>query len=284
MNKKEKIETYSKEAVDRVKRILESSTGSPYYYRIDVDGLKVVDRTSDLTKFDSYELFISDADELTIYIYASQVTPNYLLKRIFTMKENTQQVQQPLNGMELEGIIATKVNERVSHERERWDSAQLQKNFDETKAKLAEAESYIENLEGQLESYKSKKLHLGDINLGELASVVVEGMIRRNPKMLAQLPGGDALAGIIVKDNEEREQNLIGAEQGEATFKKKGSALTEEEQRYIRVIRQMEESFDEKELADVMNIIQHLANNTPDIVTVSELLEITKPKKENEKV
>ncbi len=289
MTKKEKIETYSKEAVDSVKKILEGGgTATPYYYKTVIDGLKVIDRTSDLSKFDSYELFLSGADELAIFIYASQTTPNYLLKRTFKMQNEKPQQQQALNGMELEGIINTKVNERVSLERERWDGDLTKKELETTKQKLAEAETYIDTLETQVAHFKTKKLHLGDINLGELASVVVEGMIRRNPQMLAKIPGGHSLAGIIEQDNKEREEKLLEEPQGEASFSKKDTAktLSEDEQRYVGVIRQMEESFDQEELEKVMCIIQHLASNTSEINTVSELLEIpAKPKtKENEKI
>lgn len=291
MNKKEKIEAYDKEAVNAVKKILEGgvTSSSPYFYKIQIDGLKVVDRTSDLSKFDSYELFLSGADELTIFIYSSQNTPNYLLKRTFKM-HNTPQQSQALNGMELEGIINNKVNERVSLERERWDGDLTRKELESTKQKLSEAEGYIEKLETQVSHFKSKKLHLGDINLGELASVVVEGMIRRNPQMLSKLPGGNALAGIIEHDNQEKEERGESIEEnhGEAFFKKKtaNASLTEEEQRYVNVIRQMEESFDQEELEKVMCIIQHLASKTSEIDTVAELLEIPNKTKEqqNEKV
>jgi hypothetical protein len=289
MNKKEKIETYDKEAVEAVKKILEggANSGSPYYYKIQIDGLKVVDRTSDLSKFDSYELFLNGAEELVLYIYASQNTPNYLLKRTFQMQTEKTQQPQALNGMELEGIITTKVNERVSIERERWDGDLIKKDLDATKLKLSEAETYIDLLETQIGHFKSKKLHLGDINLGELASVVVEGMIRRNPQMLSKLPGGNALAGVIEMDNKEREEQVYTEENhGEATFKKKTSSLTEDEQRYVKVIQQMEESFDQEELEKVMGIIQRFASNTSEIDTVAELLDlpIKKTEQQNAKV
>jgi|SRR6185437_372922 len=285
MNKKEKIEIYSKEAVSAVKKILEGgSTSTPYYYKMVIDGLKVVDRTSDISKFDNYELFLPGADELAIFIYASQTTPNYLLKRTFKMQSEKTQQQQALNGMELEGIINTKVNERVSLERERWDGDLTKKELEATKQKLSEAETYIDTLETQVAHFKTKKLHLGDINLGELASVVVEGMIRRNPQMLAKIPGGHSLAGIIEQDNKEREEKLLDEPQGEVSFTKKDTSLSDDEKRYIGALRELEESFDQEEFAVVMKIVQHLTRNTDDVIKVAEFLKLTAKPKENEKV
>jgi hypothetical protein len=285
MNKKEKIETYSKEAVSAVKKILEGGgTATPYYYKTVIDGLKVIDRTSDISKFDSYELFLPGADELAIFIYASQTTPNYLLKRTFKMQNEKPQQQQALNGMELEGIINTKVNERVSLERERWDGDLTKKELETTKQKLAEAETYIDTLETQVAHFKTKKLHLGDINLGELASVVVEGMIRRNPQMLAKIPGGHSLAGIIEQDNKEKEEKLLDEPQGEASFTKKDTSLSEDDKRYLGALRELEESFDQEEFAVVMKIVQHLTRNTDDVIKVAEFLKLTAKPNENEKV
>jgi hypothetical protein len=282
MNKKEKIETYSKEAVGSVKKILEGGgTATPYYYKIVIDGLKVLDRTSDLSKFDSYELFLPGADELAIFIYASQNTPNYLLKRTFKMHNEIQQQSQPLNGTEVEAIV----HKAIVLDRERRDGELTKKELEEKTQKLAEAEAYIETLETQLGHYKSKKLHLGDINLGELASVVVEGMIRRNPQMIAKIPGGHSLAGIIEQDNKEKEQKLLDEPQGEASFTKKdANPLNESEQRYIGALRELEESFDQEEIELVMKIIQHLTRHTNEVNKVAEFLKLTTKPNENEKV
>jgi hypothetical protein len=59
------------------------------------------------------------------------------------------------------------------------------------------------------------------VNVGEFASIVLEGFVRRNPQMLAMLPGGEALAGVIEQDNEEREKALTEkTPELEVSFKK----------------------------------------------------------------
>lgn len=278
-------ELYDPAKIDRLKKLLEmqASKGQARFFEIYVDSLKVVPRTSDVAEFDSFEEFVTeDTQKVRILLYSTSPTSPRNDQFIFTLKETPvmQMSSGTLNGFDIDA----KIKESVSIERERWDTEQLKKELDGTKGKLTEAEEYIETLESELERYRSKKLHLGDINLGELASVVVEGMIRRNPKMLAKIPGGESLAGIIEQDNKEK---LDAAEPGgtetQVSFKKKeerSGGLTEEEQNYIRVIRQMEEHFDEAQLQKVMLINQSLAEDTSRIEPVASLLDI-KPEAQN---
>jgi hypothetical protein len=286
------IEKYEPFKIEQIKKNLESQSalGSPLYYEIFVDNMKVVYKTSNVEQFDAHEEFINeDTKKIRILIYSTNPTAPRNTKHIFFLKDNAEESGMGLNGVEID----KKITEQVSRERERWDCDQVRKDFVSTKEKLKEAQDYIETLQNAVEQYKGKKLHWGDVNLGEFASVVLEGIVRRNPQMLAKLPGGVALAGVIEHDNKEREQTIHATQTTEeASFKRKdeniSADLTEQDKNYLRVVKQMEEHFDQTQLMKVMQIIDKLAQDTSNINPVAELLNINpdsqKTNNTNEKV
>jgi hypothetical protein len=286
------IEKYEPFKIEQIKKNLESQStlGSPLYYEIFVDNMKVVYKTNNVEQFDAHEEFINeDTKKIRILIYSTNPNAPRNTKHIFFLKENAEENGMGLNGVEID----KKITEQVSRERERWDCDQVRKDLVSTKEKLKEAQDYIETLQNAVEQYKGKKLHWGDVNLGEFASVVLEGIVRRNPQMLAKLPGGVALAGVIELDNKEREQTISTVQHTEeASFKRKeentSADLTEQDKNYLRVVKQMEEHFDQTQLMKVMQIIDKLAQDTSNINPVAELLNINpdsqKTNNTNEKV
>ena len=115
--------------------------------------------------------------------------------------------------------------------------------------------------------------------MGELASVALEGFVRRNPQLLSKLPGGEALAGIIEQDNLDKDKKQItpAAAEGEASFQKKtetDEGMSEEQKRYAAFLAQLEQNFNEAQLADVMKVIQKLAEDPAQLDAVKQLLNI----------
>jgi hypothetical protein len=162
-----------------------------------------------------------------------------------------------LNGLgEIESIVQEKLAARDrEHEMNR-----LREELETTKQELEETEEYAEKLEKEIQSFKENKFKLGNINIGELASVAMEGMIRRNPQFLTKLPGGEALAGIIVQDNQEMEKRLLQPktdQNTEATFQKKEASeqsFSEVEVRQLHFLQQLQSSFNHKQI-EIFNII-----------------------------
>ena len=120
------------------------------------------------------------------------------------------------------------------------------------------------------------------MNLGEVASIIVEGMVKRNPHWVAKLPGGDALAGLIAKEaTEEGKAEVI---ESEVVFKKKSPSeegMSEEVKAQLGFLKQLETHFTQEQLDKIMNILQAFVEEPKHIETVFDLLEI---KKEDEKV
>ena len=263
-------ETYSRQKIDNLYQYLLNSKeqGEPEDYEIFVDAFKVVKRTKDLERFESYTDFIQPSTkEITIVIYDGTSPRN--TKHYFKIREDAdiEKDKQALSGVEIDNRIA----EGIQKEKQKWDTDLLRKENEELKQDLADADAEIEKLEAQLEQSKGNKgFSMGNVNVGEFASIMLEGMIRRNPQMLAKLPGGEALAGVIIQDNEEKEKLLAKAPEAEpeVSFTKGSSTennLSEEEKAGVEFIKHASTKFSREQMTQVMLILDVLSQKPEDI-------------------
>lgn len=247
-------EAYNQAKIDSIANLLavNDEQGIPTDYEIYVDTLKVVHRTANPDRFDSYSDFVSaDTRSITIVLFNGQSNRND--KYIFRLKEDA---NEGLNGLDVD----TKISEKLQSERKKWEYQQLQDKYEAQSQELKEANKYIDELEEVLEKYKSRKFHLGNVNLGELGSVMLEGFVRRNPQLLAKVPGAEALAGIIEEDNAERAKGLpLDQENAEVSIRK--ASQSEEDQYYINFIKQIRQAFDQGEFVQVMTILDLLSKD-----------------------
>lgn len=264
-----KIQPYSEKKMKLLRDYLlkEAQEGRPRYYEIKIDGIKVVPRTNDPVHFESYlETLEEDNNLIEVMIYQTSERSFNSDKYQFQLSETTN--KNALSGMDVDA----KIQSAVERERERMENEKVREELEKTKSELKEAEEFIEKLQADLKKYEGKKLHWGNVNLGELASVVVEGMVRRNPQILTKLPGGEALAGIFEKENKYEE-----TEDAEVTFVKnseKQNEMSEDQQRFLQVLEMLEEHFDDGELMLITSILSRLIERKHDLKTVASLLDI----------
>ena len=100
--------------------------------------------------------------------------------------------------------------------------------------------------------------------LGEVGSSLVESFIRRNPRIIKSIPGGEALAGLLDSDNKEREADgqTEGKEEMEVSFQPKGNgsaSKSDDDQIAITFMNQLKAQFIEAEFDKVLLILQTLA-------------------------
>ena len=250
-------EHYDQLKIDKLKHYLEMQfqKGNAVNYEIFVDNLKVVPRTEDPKEFENYEFYMNeDTEKVRILIYAYGMSPRND-QYCFMVQKN--KMEKGLNGLgEIENIVQEKLAARDrEHEMNR-----LKEELEAAKEELQETEEYVQKLEKEIEYMKENKFKLGNINMGEFASVALEGMLRRNPQILTKLPGGEALAGLIAQDNKEQEAKMLNPQppvETEATFQKKestGHQFSDIEVRQLAFLNQLQEGFDQKQV-EVFNII-----------------------------
>jgi hypothetical protein len=265
-------EAYSPDKIENLLQYLTSSKeqGAPEEFEIFVDAFKVVKRTNDINRFDCYSNFIQPQTK-SISVLIFDGTSNRNTRHKFNLKED----KQGLSGVDVD----SRISEKLITEREKWDNELLKKEFAIMKKELQDAEETIDQLEAQLELTKSNKPRLNEMGLVEVASVVFEGFIRRNPQMLTKLPGGEALAGAFIQDNEEKQKLLDAPKEIEPkvsfTIEEDEAAtetLSEEDKASLVFVKKLNQAFSREQMERVFLILEILAKNHADIETTIQFL------------
>ena len=269
-------ENFDQLKIDKLKHFLEdmSGKGQARPYEIFVDSLKVVPKTEDPKDFESYEYYMNeDTEKIRILIYNTNLSPRNDQYNFFVQKNKH---DKAMNGL---GEIDNIIQEKLAARDKEYEYSRLKEELEEIKVQLEEAEEYSETLVAELDDLKKNRFKLGNFNMGEFASLALEGIVRRNPQMLLKIPGGEALAGLIEQDNADQRKTpaISQVPEGEVSFQKKsgaGEPLNEEQKRYAAFLSQLEQTFNEAQLADVMLIIQRLAEEPAKLTAVKQLLKI----------
>lgn len=289
-NREESIkESYTPGKLSALRRILEARArcGNPYYFKIQVSGIVIVERTTDLERFDSYEELLPAASEITIWIYTNEKTPNYYMKKVYTVENKTEQrpaAEQPPQAVGLGALDFRRETElMMKAERLQIRLDQKDEKIKDLQEKLSEAEEHIDKQDERIELLKKEvdslkeKRRLEDRDLGALLSGGAEGLIRRNPHWVAKF-GGENLAGIIEMDNREKENfSSVPEEESEASFSKKGTgdgSLSNKDRQYIECLKFLKENFPKEVFRTVMEIVAYLSEHPDEINTVATLLDI----------
>lgn len=270
-------DTYDQLKIDKLKHFLEAQAtkGQAKPFEIFVDNLKVVSKTEDPQEFDTYEFYMNeDTEKVRILIYNSNLSPRN--DQYCFMVQKTVRSTKSLNGLgEIEGIIQEKL---AARDRE-YEMSRLKEELEATKQELEETEEYAEKLEEEIKNLKENKFKLKNIDVGELASVALEGIVRRNPQFLTKIPGiGEGLAGIIEQDNRDKEKLLAQPQTPEpkVSFEKESAPeITEEEKRHLVYLRKLEQTFNPQQ-AEMFNAVLHAMVEDPSLIPT--ILDLINPK------
>lgn len=258
MSVKEK-QKYSSGRMEKLREYLQNyyDMGDPIDYEILVDGLKAVRRTNNPELFSMHENFIeNDTRQVEVLFYLGTSKNNEKFLYYFGEdKENS-----ALNGVE--------------QFKKEWEYDQLKKENEELKEEVSELEDEIEGLEEKIIEYEKAKSPLNGF-IGEIGSSFVESFILRNPKLLAKIPGGQALAGLL--ENPETKQE--NPQDNEVSFRSTGSEaaekaipLSEDDKAAVLFVRQLKSAFDQKEFETICKILQSLADDKTGIEEVFNFL------------
>jgi len=249
-------EKYEQKKIDNLLQYLRlySEKGQPIDYEILVDGFKAVRRTSDPDMFTMFENFVT-ADTRSIEVLLFTGTSNNNEKRIFYFGETQ---KEGLSGVDVKNIVDEEVQRRLR-----------EKEFDTLKDENKKLQQHIADLESEVEELERHNARLelkqSPLNnfLGDIGSSLVESFIKRNPKLMAAFPGGEALAGLLQSNNEEPLEEQT--QESEVSFKPKTSSssasLSDEEQAAIQFVNQLKSQFSKDEFEKVLHIIQMLADD-----------------------
>lgn len=257
-------EKYNPNSVDKIINYLQVyyDKGQPIDYEIIVDGFKAVRRTNDIAMFPMFENFVganTKAIEILLYTGSSNNNDKY----IFTFYDEP---TESLNGIDIKAEINEQVQEQVQ-QRQRdlernLEIEQLKKDNKELEEEVKDLEKEIDQLQKEKAQWEASQSPLKGI-LGEFGSSFLESFIRRNPKVIAALPGGEALAGIIDEETKRREkEQQIPPPETTVSFKPKTEAqLSEEDKHAIAFVNQLKSQFTKDEFDKILVILETLAGD-----------------------
>jgi len=255
-------EKYSEDKIEKLHGFLQKNfeRGEPIQYEILVDRLKVVKRTSNPDQFRDFQDFV-DGNTKNIEVIFYQGSSMHYDKWMFTFVEEKK--EQGLSGIEVD----SKIQEGISREKERWEMKELKDKNKDLEKEVAELESEVEKLEKVIEEAKASESPLKGF-LGEIGSTMVESFIRRNPQMLASIPGGQALAGFIEADNKRIQQQGSDQPEMEVSFRASEKDNNSEAQEALGFINYLKGKLNKEQFEKVMDIIKMLTESCEKIDSV----------------
>lgn len=290
------FDNFDQQKIDRLKNhlVAMAEKGKAKYYEVFVDGLKAVPKTDEPSEFDGYEDYMTiDTEQIRITIYNSASSPRND-QYVFMLKARSRDEANNigLNGFQVKSYSKNSISDWRQQQNvrtaEQMEIAALKKENAELRNDLQEAEEYADKLANAVEAAKANGNKIGGVHWGEVFSVAIEGLVRRNTHIIAQIPAVSGLAGIIEKDNNRIESPQ---ENAEVSFKKKESslpnnntapALTEQEQAFVNLMRELEKLFTEDEMGQIMQILDTLSKDKTQLQPVAELLNETEEEQEEE--
>ena len=250
-------ERFSEEGMNRLLEYIKMNQelGQPVDYEILIDGFPMVKRTNDPRLFEFYDKFLTDkTKKIEVLFYVGASNNNH--RHIQRLKEEPKEKPQPqgLSGVEVE----KKIQEEIKREKEKWQLEQLKERNAELEKEVEELEEELEKIEKELQEAKAKESPLKGF-LGEMGSTMVESFIRRNPQMLASIPGGQALAGFIEEDNRKTQDAGMETEpELKVSFRAKDERDAREAKESLGFVKYLKEKFPGSAFDKVMEIIECL--------------------------
>jgi hypothetical protein len=250
-------EKYEQKKIDNLLQYLRlySDKGQPIDFEILVDGFKAVRRTNDPDMFSMFENFVT-ADTRSIEVLLFTGSSNNNEKRIFYFGDLP---KEGLSGVDVKNIVDEEVQRKLR-----------EKEYDALKEENKKLQKHIEDLESEVDELEKQNARLelkqSPLNsfLGDVGSSLVESFIKRNPKLMAAFPGGEALAGLLQSGSEIVEDEPVS--ESEVSFRPKGLStadrtLNEEDQAAIQFVNQLKSQFTKQEFEKVLHILQTLADD-----------------------
>ena len=252
-------EKYSPEKMEELYEHLKIyfERGEPLDYEILVDGFKVVRRTDDPEMFDLHERFIRpDTKYIEVLIFTGASNNND--KRIFSFSEG-----EALSGYDVD----QKIKESLAKQKRDIEFEQTKKENVLLRDELARAGEEKGKVEKELSELKAKQSPLNGF-MGEIGASMLESFLKRNPKVLHALPGGQALGNLM------ETQDISHEEAGtEASFKpKETSELSQDDQMALAFANGVKSKFSAEEMEKIYTVLNLLAEDKKRIDKAIEIL------------
>jgi hypothetical protein len=275
------FDNFDQQKIERLKNhlVAMAGKGKAKFYEIFVDSLKAVPKTDEPNEFDGYEDYMTaDTEQIKILIYNSDASPRND-QYVFLMKAKSREdaIMQGLSGLPGKTYSRASVDAWREQQNkktiESLENQRLKSEIKELNEELEDRDKQIGELVKLVEEAKSNGNKLGGVHLGDIMSVALEGIVRRNTHLLTQIPGVNGLAGIIERDNE---RLAVAGNQPDTavTFRKKEQlpGVSEQDREFINLFRELQRHFSDAEMGQVMELLDALSRDKSLLQEISEQL------------
>lgn len=272
------FDNFEQTKIDRLKNhlVMMAEKQKPKYYEIYVDSLKAVPKTDEPNEFDAYEDYLTpDSSQIKIVIYSGNSPRNDQYVFALKAKNREDALLQTLEGMPIKTFSRNSLSDlKTQMEKKSFEMKEIQRlkeEISELNEELDEKEEYIEELEEAIKIAKANGNKLGGIDVSTVLSAALEGLIRRNTHLLADIPGAAGLAGIIEKDNQRMNTATLQQPDAEVSFKKKEAEpeITEQDKQFIAFFNQLQQIFNEQEFNQAMMVLDAMSKDKSLIAKMS---------------
>jgi len=260
-------EKYSQARIDAVRRSLqrESDKGTPRYYEVIVDDIKIITRTNDIKEFEDYEQEIKDdTRNISILVYDGPGT-NRNTRYSFSFNGSP----GTLSGL---GEIDQIISQRLSEKDREYELQRLREKLSATEQQLGESEEFAEQLEQRIRDMEQAR-YTNAVSLGEVASALLSGILQKNA---GKIPMGQSLAGLFGGTPAPLPEATPGHPDSVTFEKNAGIEHDEQTNARIALIQRMQQRLNEEQLVAMLSIIDFLSDNPDNISTVIELFQTEK--------
>lgn len=273
------FDNFDQNKIDRLKTHLSNMAekGKAKFYEIFVDNLKAVPKTDEISDFEGYEDYMTvDTEQIKIVIYNSTLSPRND-QYVFILKAKTREDAQSFG---LNGVPFTKYSKRsisdwrkANHERNEQDMVirNLKSEIRELEETITEKDNIIHQQNQIIEQAKRNGNKIAGYHLGDIATVAMEGLVKGamdgkypllNGLMGLKRDTTNPALGTVNQTNENAEVSFESVkETTEQTQTTNTSALSEEDQTLLEMMKQIHAHFTEEEFNKVLDVLELFANN-----------------------
>lgn len=288
------FDNFDQQKIDRLKNhlVAMAGKGQAKLYEIFVDSLKAVPKTDEPNDFDGYEDYMTpDTEQIKIIIYQSSLSPrNDQYVFILKARNREEATNLALSSLPSRSFSRNSLTEwrdiQEKKSAEAMEIANLKKTISELRQENEELEAENEQLASAVLAAKENGNKLGGVHIGDIVSVALEGLVRRNTHIIAKIPGATELAGLIEKDNTKTPE--LAQENKEVSFKKKETiisepVLTQQEKEFIGLFHELHKLFSPEEILQIIEVLDAMSKDKSMLADVLEYLNGEESEEENEK-
>jgi hypothetical protein len=260
--------------IDKLKTLInqEQLEGTNRWYEISVDDLKVVTKTDDISKFDSYQKFVdAQTEKIKVAVYYSLNSPNHKPHYFYPKAEDA--LAGVLNGPDVQRFIDEKLAaQRTEFEwkQKEQDYQRMQKEQEQKlketetayKQKLAQQDDTIAELESEIREYEAivEEFQAGvsakSVHWGKMLASGVESFMARNAGRLQRVPLLGSLATAFMPQGT---PPLAGSSDAGSEMNFEMAAeeplLSEEQKRFLELYNELCSELDEQGAQALLNIL-----------------------------